>query len=336
MVTIAPVLSLSDHTIEVVRGRVGEDLAAELLGFWAREVALDEAAARRRLGEVLCVLRDAGGSIAGSSSVYEASLAPIGGRSFWVHRSLIPHAGPDAWAAMAHHGFHALEAEFRSTDAGPIGLCLLVDDRDWLARHPEAVWYWPAAIYAGYTDDGRQMRLRYFDGAVVSGPRPLGAPPAVSIDYRIVPFAAEHADAVVKLWTSEGALTQSEAERRVSEVVAVAHDGRGDLAGATTVYLAHNDQLGMDLWHYRVYVAEAHRRRGVLLQLSLVTRDELQRRFVSGEDTRAAGILAEVQSGVLMSRFDDAVAMPHDYTYIGMSARGDHVRVHYFPGALAP
>jgi hypothetical protein len=28
--------------------------------------------------------------------------------------------------------------------------------------------------------------------------------------------------------------------------------------------------------------------------------------------------------------------MPTDFWYIGGNERGDHVRVHYFPGALAP
>jgi hypothetical protein len=56
---------------------------------------------------------------------------------------------------------------------------------------------------------------------------------------------------------------------------------------------------------------------------------------VSGADTRAAGIVFEVQNEGL-KLINDATWLPTDFTFIGESRRGDHVRVHYFPGAVAP
>jgi hypothetical protein len=38
----------------------------------------------------------------------------------------------------------------------------------------------------------------------------------------------------------------------------------------------------------------------------------------------------------LKRHFDDALWLPTDFTFIGENQRGDYVRVHYFPGALAP
>ena len=47
--------------------------------------------------------------------------------------------------------------------------------------------------------------------------------------------------------------------------------------------------------------------------------------------------MATTDSGKLVKRhFDDALWLPTDFTSIGENQRGDHVRVHYFPGALAP
>ena len=48
-------------------------------------------------------------------------------------------------------------------------------------------------------------------------------------------------------------------------------------------------------------------------------------------------LVATTDSGKLVKRhFDDALWLPTDFTSIGENQRGDHVRVHYLPGALAP
>src|SRR5689334_3973439 len=95
--SIAPALSLADHTIEVVHGRMTDERAEEIVAFWTREGALDEAAARERLREVVCVVRDRSGAIAGVNSVYAAKLDAVGGRPFWVYRSFLPRLGPEVW-----------------------------------------------------------------------------------------------------------------------------------------------------------------------------------------------------------------------------------------------
>jgi hypothetical protein len=91
----------------------------------------------------------------------------------------------------------------------------------------------------------------------------------------------------------------------------------------------------MDLWHYRGFVAEAHQRTRVGVNLALTSRDHLKRRYASGEDTRAGGIVYEVQNEGL-KQINNAVWLPTDYAFVGENERGDHVRVHYFPGAPAP
>ena len=45
---------------------------------------------------------------------------------------------------------------------------------------------------------------------------------------------------------------------------------------------------------------------------------------------------ADAQYNVGMSYFNQAKWMPTEFTFIGENAKGDHVRVHYFPGARAP
>jgi hypothetical protein len=104
----------------------------------------------------------------------------------------------------------------------------------------------------------------------------------------------------------------------------------------STVYLQRNDQLRLDLWHYRTFVAPDHRHGQLAIQLLWASRDHLKERYVSGEDTRGSGAIMEVENQGLRMYFNKAYWLYSDFTFIGENAKGDHVRVHYFPGAQVP
>jgi hypothetical protein len=337
---------VSSTTIEVVRGRLEPDTAEELITFWAEQGALVGDDARRRLPEVVCVLRD-GARVAGACSVRAAEVPLIGGRRFWVYRSLLPGNGSAHGPAMIRETFGALAAEFDGEPGSPIGLCVLIGDAAERRRRPEAEWFDPHMVYAGYLDDGRQVRIGYFDDASIARGGARAEPMELQLEHgwaledrhRVAAFAEQDivtkAD-VVEMWVGERALAEEEARRRVDEVVAVATDGDGRLAGVSTAYLQHNDQLRADMWYSRVFVASAHRRVDLSTALALVGRDHLLRRYFSGEDARAIGTIFEVQHEGLKLRGHMARWPPAHFTFIGENARGDHVRVHYFPDAPAP
>src|SRR4051794_26815426 len=179
--------------IEVVRGRLDDGRAEELLGFWRRSGALEGQAARERLREVVCVLRDGAGAIVGVNSAYEASVELLGGRRFWIYRSFLV---PDAAAAageMLHTALLALEAEFDPAAEGPIGVCAPIAPADAAAR-PEVRWLYPSMFYAGRLPDGRELRVRYFLGARIGPPRPIAEfDMALDPGYRIDLFADQRA-----------------------------------------------------------------------------------------------------------------------------------------------
>jgi hypothetical protein len=157
--------------------------------------------------------------------------------------------------------------------------------------------------------------------------------------YRIVALADQSdvgPDDVLALWEREASVPAEEGRRRVHETLLVGLHEEGELAGVVTAYIQRNDQLGMDLWYFRAFVADAHRMSGLAVNFLFAVRDHLRERFASGRDTRAGGILGEVENEGLKTHFDEAVWLPSDFTFIGENERGDHVRVHYFPGARAP
>lgn len=156
---------------------------------------------------------------------------------------------------------------------------------------------------------------------------------------RIEVFADQDAvgpDDVLDFWLREDALPVPEARERIGDVHLVAVDDDGSIAGVTSAYLRHVERLRLDMWHYRGFVAAAHRRSAIALRMGLAGRDHLRERFASGADTRGAGIVYEVENPHLKRVFPEAVWLPLDFTFIGENEYGDHVRVHWFAGAVAP
>jgi hypothetical protein len=329
-------------TIEVVRGELSEARADQIIDFWARAGALEGAAARERLDEVVCVLTEDAGEIAGVNSAYSAEVPVVGKRRFWIYRSFVPGGSPSGQQAMINAAFTALESEFEPSGDGPLGICLLVTDPT--EKGPEAIWPETELMFAGYLGNGAQVRIRYFWDAVI-GPGAPGSPTQsesrgheypLEERYRVEKFgeAGETSpEDVIALWDRYGVVRPAEAQRRVHEVLLVAIDEADGLVGVCSAYLSRHPQLRVDLWHYRTFVVPAHRESNVAMVMALEARDLLEQRFLSGEDTRASGIVYEIENDEIKLHFNRARLLPPDFTFVGVNGSGDHVRVHYFPGA---
>lgn len=160
----------------------------------------------------------------------------------------------------------------------------------------------------------------------------------VPAGYRIDLFAEQDAfgaDDLIALWMREGHIGEDEAHRRVSEVLLVAGAPDGSLAGISTAYINRDPVLELDVWNYRTLIAEQHRKANLARVMAVIGRDHLEHRYVSGAETRPAGVLSEVHSPALR-QLDRAVWRATGFTFLGEDARGSHIRIHYFPGAPAP
>ena len=160
--------------------------------------------------------------------------------------------------------------------------------------------------------------------------------------YRLIPLAeaGEIAEQdVIDFWVREDAMPEEVARKRVGEVGVVAIEA-GTLVAVSTVYLRHSERLRAQMWHLRAFVATEHRRSALAAHLVRENRQRLEDAYVSGEDTRAPGILMEVENPVLKA-WNDAVwevdwSAGKRYVFIGENEKGDHVRVYYFQGATLP
>ena len=335
----ATVAETPASSIEVVHGLLGSELAGELTAFWAEQASLAEDEARGRPDEVVCVVRR-DGALAGASSVYPEAVPLIGGRRFWIYGRVLTDAAAAHELELMAATFRTLESAYDGEPETPVGLCLLAPEAERRRLPPEADWSDPRMIYAGYLEDGRQVRISYFFGAsIFSGPPMTDPGWELEARYRVAAFDEQDVvseDDVIALWLREAGLTSEEAHRRAEELLVVATDTAGRLVGVSTAYLRHNDQIRADLWHFRAFVATAHRGSRIAIALAVSGRDRLDRRFAGGEDRRGIGMMYAVQSPFLKRAYPTGEWPWVDFHFIGENARGDDIRVHYFPGALAP
>lgn len=343
-----PMTNLVDgRRIETLRGQGRGELADRVLEFWSAHGALAADAARERLDRVVCVLLDESGEVAGVNSVHEEGLQLIGNRRFWIYRAYLAPGAGDAPPEMFNAVFALLEAEYHADRSGPIGLAVIVSDPEEMRARPEVIWPDAELFYAGVLPERRQLRLRYFWDAEID----KGLPDSPTLDetaateyaleegYAIEPLAGSDratTDDVLAMWAREKAVPEPEAKRRVHEVQMVAVGPSGEVAGVSTAYLQRNPQLQLDLWYYRTYVARAHRHSQIAAQLIFRTCDLIEERHVRGDDTRADGLLFELENPGMRSYFNRALWLPANFLFIAENERGAHVRVRYFPGTQAP
>jgi hypothetical protein len=161
----------------------------------------------------------------------------------------------------------------------------------------------------------------------------------VQPEYRIEPFAESEMTEqdVLELWEREGVVVPEGPEARLPELLLVASHDPDGLVGVSSAYLKGNEQLGMTLWHFRVFVAANHRWSNLAARLASTARDHLGARFTDGEDRRAQGMIFEVENDGLKRSKNLAVWRHTDFVFVGERQEdGAHLRVFFFPGALAP
>jgi hypothetical protein len=330
--------------IEVVRGALDDRRSEQILRFWSDQGALNEEAARERLPAVVCVARDESDEITAVNSVYEAMPRPPA-RPMWVYRSFAADDSEELPTQMFTTAFDALESEYEPGRPGPLGVCVLLEGSD-AARRPEAIWPEEDLIFAGHLADGRQVRVRWFwDAPAEPGmPNSLTMEQSLATDwsiderYRVEPYTGnpDVANAILALWARERVVPDDEAQRRVHETLNVVLDRDEGVVALSTAYIQRSAQLGLDLWYFRTFVASAHRNTHIATQLTMHNRDLLERRFVSGEDTRASGVCFELENEGMRKYINTAIWQPVDFIFVGDNERGVPVRVHYFPGARVP
>lgn len=144
--------------------------------------------------------------------------------------------------------------------------------------------------------------------------------------------ATDRAD-LLTFWTREDAIPSlAQAQARVDQVVFLARDAAGDIAGVCTVLPMTPAQLAQPLYFWRAFVTQKWRSSrlvGTLLSKSC----EMLAIYAREHDYPAIGVLLELENDRFRNAGRKAQWVHPLFAYIGKSPRGLDVRVHYFKGA---
>lgn len=142
---------------------------------------------------------------------------------------------------------------------------------------------------------------------------------------------------VIRFWIAEKALPSGiDARERAAQILLVASDESGAVAGVCTVYNAVHPRLEHRMFHFRAFVAARARRHRLALEFVLAAQAYLERHNQSlPRDQRALGLIMEVEAAVLKSGplAGQARWTETQMNFIGRTPSGAHLRVWYFEDA---
>ena len=139
---------------------------------------------------------------------------------------------------------------------------------------------------------------------------------------------------VIEFWLEEKALPDIKlAEERVKQVLVVCRENQtNDIVGvATAVKMAVPRLMNNVVYYYRHFVAETCRKKNIGTEMLGVSREHLNERFASGQDTSAKGLFTVTESKILQKSRRQGVSPAG--VFMGVNDKGEHLRIAWFDGA---
>lgn len=158
------------------------ELAAELVAFWRDHNAIrNETAANRRTDQAVCIARDADGAICGVATAV-VKVLPRLRQPMYYYRQFFARSLRGQHQELAF--FKRAKQILQDHNAGldkpeSLGILLEVENAKIAAAYRRAHEPGFDATFIGYSPRGLQLRVSYFDNAVLQAPAPLRAPSAV-------------------------------------------------------------------------------------------------------------------------------------------------------------
>jgi hypothetical protein len=158
------------------------DLATELVAFWRDQNAIqDEAAATRRSEQVVCIARDADGVLCGVATAI-VKVLPRLRQPMYYYRQFFAKSlrGQHQELVFFQRAKQILQDYNTGLDKPEsLGILLEVENAKIAAAYKRAHEPGFDATFIGYSPRGLQLRVSYFDNAILQAPTPLRVPAAV-------------------------------------------------------------------------------------------------------------------------------------------------------------
>ena len=143
----------------------------------------------------------------------------------------------------------------------------------------------------------------------------------------------EDASDLLAFWKREGAIPdEAQAKARLKQVVILARDAQGEIAGVCTALPMTPPQLAQPMYFWRTFVAPKWRTSRLFFTLLTHSFDALDE-YARERDFPCIGVLLELENARFGEVFRKAEWHKTHFVYIGKSPRDLDMRVRYFAGA---
>ena len=168
--------------------QVTPELAQELMAFWQANKAIVEAgAAANRALQAVCIARDEAGALCGVATAM-IKVLPRLRQPMYYYRQFFARSlrGQHQELAFYRRAKQILQDYNAGLDkAESLGILLEVENAKIAAAYKRAHEPGFDATFIGYSPRGLQLRVSYFEDAVLLAPTPLRAPAAVPGTRRV-------------------------------------------------------------------------------------------------------------------------------------------------------
>lgn len=161
--------------------QVTPELAKELVEFWQEQKAiLDPVAAKRRVEQVVCIARDESGALCGVGTALLKVIPRLRQPTYYYRQFF-------AKALRGQHQelpfFQSCKQVLQQYNAGlkrpeSLGILLEVENAKIAAAYKRAVEPGFDAVFIGYSPRGLQLRVSYFEDAILQPPARVTVPTA--------------------------------------------------------------------------------------------------------------------------------------------------------------
>ncbi len=162
-------------TLEItsVWNKVTPELEAELTAFWLENKAMvDAGKAAGRAAQVVCIARGEDGKLAGVSTAYPR-IVPLLRQPMYYYRNYLSkdYRGKELSIPFLQKSREVLQ-EYCLAMPKPlcIGIILSIENQRLAAHYNSAHWPRTGFTFIGYSADGHQLRVSYFDGVRLHPP----------------------------------------------------------------------------------------------------------------------------------------------------------------------
>ena len=155
-------------TVQVVWQLWDDALIEEIENYWSAEEMVFSQDASDRARQVVAVARDGEGVIVGLCSVEAAFYEPFK-NTFYIYRTSVAKAARGHWISrqLFDSCFSELNSRFEQRPEAPLGVMAMIQNQHLDRSMNQAVRPASQLVFAGYNVLGHQIRVRYFDNALI-------------------------------------------------------------------------------------------------------------------------------------------------------------------------